>query len=114
MIGLLDYDALASQKIRYPNLELMKMATYLRRIRQSFRLIVDFSDLEIYNEIYLFQNDSTLRTQVKCFRKKNVKGGLGWLSPITSTGLWRRRLKSANRQLAYISYCLKSFYSKIK
>ena len=73
MIGLLDYDALASQKIRYPNLELMKMATYLRRIRQSFRLIVDFSDLEIYNEIYLFQNDSTLPYPSQVFRKKNVK-----------------------------------------
>ena len=73
MIGLLDYDALTNQKIQYPNLELMKMATYLRRTRQSYRLITDLNDLEIYTEIYLFQNDSSLPYPSQVFRKKNVK-----------------------------------------
>lgn len=73
MIGLLDYDALANQKIRYPNLELMKMATYLRRNRQSYRLVVDLDDLDIYSEIYLFQNDSNLDYPTFILKRKNVK-----------------------------------------
>ena len=73
MIGLLDYDAIASQKIQYPSLELMKMATYLRRNNQSAHIILNLDDLDIYNKIMVFQNDSSLGYPSKVFGRKNTE-----------------------------------------
>ena len=83
MIGLLDYDALQQKKIRYPNLELMKMATYLRRNRQSVQIIVDLENLEFYSEIYLFQDDDSLPYPSSILRRRNVK----WFGLAFSSGV---------------------------
>lgn len=69
MIGLLDGDALANQKVKYPNLELMKMASYLRRTNQSYRMVLDANDLDLYTKVMVFQSDDKLGYPVKAFRK---------------------------------------------
>lgn len=73
MIGLLDYDALANQAVKYPNLELMKMATYLCRTKKSYRIVLDPDDLTIYSQVMVFQEDASLGFPTSAFRKRNTE-----------------------------------------
>lgn len=73
MIGLLDHDALAAQTVKRPNLELMKMAAYLRRSRQSCRIVLDLDDLDIYTQVIVFQNNKELGYPTTAFRKRDTE-----------------------------------------
>lgn len=72
MIGLIDYDVLYTKKIRYPNLELMKMATYLRRKRVPYRMVIDLESVDFYTEIHLFQDDAKLPFPTKLLTMKQL------------------------------------------
>lgn len=83
MIGLLDYDAIMRQKVKYPNLELMKMATYLRRNRQSYRMVIDLENLDIFTRIIVFQNDPSVGYPGRILRRKDTEWyGLAFTSGV--------------------------------
>ena len=85
MIGLLDNDALVNQKVKYPNLELMKMASYLRRTKQSYRMVLDAEDLDIYTKVMVFQHNDKLDYPLKAFSKK----GTEWFGLAFSGGTYK-------------------------
>lgn len=77
MIGLVDYDLQASEKLltHPPNLEIMKLATYYRVEKHQFcRLIfLDEEELNGYENIYFFSESEDMpRIPQKFLRQSNV------------------------------------------
>ena len=55
-VGLIDYDALSFSNKFFPNLEIMKLSSFLKKNKSIVKLILNFSDLEKYSKLYLRKN----------------------------------------------------------
>ena len=77
MIGLVDYDFQRSTSINltYPNLEIMKLATYYKFENNTFCRLVDLKEeeLEAYDKIYFFsENNGAPEVPLNFRRAKNI------------------------------------------
>lgn len=88
MIGLCDIDlqTATSVKLRPPNLEIMKLATYYKIEENVFcRLInLDETELSSYDKIYLFSEQDKLITIPEAFKRANnvIYGGTGFTNKV--------------------------------
>ena len=57
-IGLIDWDLLTCSSGRIPNLDLMKLSTYYKKNREITKLLIEFSNMNLYSKIYLKQDFS--------------------------------------------------------
>lgn len=75
MIGILDYDFEAANKLTIPNLEVLKLSTYLRKEERQFCRLLSLEEesLEQYDKIYFFAEKPN-PTIPEIFKKsKNVE-----------------------------------------
>ncbi len=78
MIGLIDSDLL-DNGTRHPNLALMKISSYHKSRGDKVSLVLDYSDIERYDKIYLSKVFKFTRIPVDVLNKKNlVYGGTGF------------------------------------
>ena len=77
MIGLVDYDFQHSTSVHltYPNLEIMKLATYYKYENNIFCRLIDLKEeeLEVYDKIYFFsESNGTPEVPLNFRKSKNI------------------------------------------
>lgn len=85
MIGLLDYDAIMSGKIDVPNLDLMKMSSYLRKKKLSHRLILTPDEIESCAKVIVFQNSDEYGYPSRTLRRS----GTEWYGLAYTNGVYK-------------------------
>ena len=101
-IGIIDADLIGRKKHRFPNLACMKIAGFHRDRGDSVKLLLEYSDLDKYDKVYISKVFTDTYVDEDVLKRSNVEYG--------GTGFFMTKHPTCHMRLNII--CLIMIYTK--